>query len=110
MPNQDNNWFDAKYKDKIEVPTLEDKMKLISTSGVNVPERFVVNMEQKLKDSLHELSREYTPAQHVLAYQFLSFFHSFEGADLQKKTQYLQAYRATMKKHADKVVLKTNFK
>jgi hypothetical protein len=102
-----DDWFNNKYQkgDKI---TLDDKIRLLKSHRITVPDRAVEDLVKKCTYHIHLLKQEYTPENHVLAYHYLCSVASLNKVEDRILNDCLDTYKKALAKH-DNLALHTNF-
>jgi|WetSurMetagenome_2_1015567.scaffolds.fasta_scaffold72501_4 hypothetical protein len=103
-----HEWFDRKYHDGGK-PSLEDKAQLFGDIEILLPERAKENIKTRMKSAIHELYREYTPSNHIIAHNLLLCFAPLIKMDQLEYKEQMDKYKQALKKHADKLAFKENF-
>lgn len=104
----DFEWFNKKYAEG-RTPSLEDKASLFSQLNIPFPERAKEKIIHQLQTALHNLNREYTPANEILAHGILFCLAPILCLESSQYKEYLKLYNKAMEKHKDKSVFRHNF-
>jgi len=106
------SWFDEKYHSGTKL-TLEDKAALFRDFPlpIHFNERAIVDIQRTVQTCLFkfEQTREYLPSMHLVLHNLLFCVYPLTSPDKNILGQYIQRYKAALKKHEGHVAFHLNF-